>query len=178
MNRAPSRLLLGVSCCLRENDGAEPVHGVIDRYLRAPARHGDCDVVLVPALPGLTDWTAMAARLDGLLLTGSPSNVEPWRYGTPGEGPLGDGPFDPARDTTTLALAEAMLRAGKPVFGICRGFRNSTSPLAAPCACSQPMDRFPTMRPTGSASKPCSRPATRSRSTPMASWPARSARRR
>lgn len=123
MSGAPSRLLLGVSCCLRENDGAEPVHGVIDRYLRAPARHGDCDVVLVPALPGLTDWTAMAGRLDGLLLTGSPSNVEPWRYGTPGEGPLGNGPFDPARDTTTLALAEAMLRAGKPVFGICRGFQ-------------------------------------------------------
>lgn len=115
---APFRPLLGVSCCIRPG-GVEPVHGVIDRYLRAPARHGDCDVVLVPALPGLTDWGAMAARLDGLLLTGSPSNVEPWRYGAA----TGDGPFDPARDTTTLALADAMMRAGKPVFGICRGFQ-------------------------------------------------------
>lgn len=113
-----SRPLLGVSCCLR-GGGPEPVHGVIDRYLRAPAAHADADVVLVPALPGLTDWAALASRLDGLLLTGSPSNMEPWRYGAS----TGDGPFDPARDTTTLALGEAMLRAGKPVFGICRGFQ-------------------------------------------------------
>jgi putative glutamine amidotransferase len=87
--------------------------------LRAPAAHADADVVLVPALPGLTDWTSLASRLDGLLLTGSPSNMEPWRYGAS----TGDGPFDPARDTTTLALGQAMLRAGKPVFGICRGFQ-------------------------------------------------------
>ncbi|GHC95991.1 gamma-glutamyl-gamma-aminobutyrate hydrolase family protein [Novosphingobium pokkalii] len=113
-----SRPLLGVSCCLRPGD-AEPVHGVIDRYLRAPASHADADVVLVPALPGLTDWASLASRLDGLLLTGSPSNMEPWRYG----GSQGDGPFDPARDTATLALGDAMLRAGKPVFGICRGFQ-------------------------------------------------------
>jgi putative glutamine amidotransferase len=85
-----SRPLLGVSCCLRPGD-AEPVHGVIDRYLRAPASHADADVVLVPALPGLTDWASLADRLDGLLLTGSPSNMEPWRYG----GSQGDGPFDP-----------------------------------------------------------------------------------
>ena len=45
-----TRPLLGVSCCLRPG-GPEPVHGVIDRYLRAPAAHADCDVVLVPALP-------------------------------------------------------------------------------------------------------------------------------
>ncbi len=113
-----TRPLLGVSCCLRSG-GPEPVHGVIDRYLRAPAAHADCDVVLVPALSGLTDWAALAGRLDGLLLTGSPSNMEPWRYGAS----TGDGPFDPARDTTTLALGDAMLRAGKPVFGICRGFQ-------------------------------------------------------
>jgi len=112
------RPLLGVSCCLLTT-GPEPMHRVIDRYIRAPAAQGDCDVVLVPALPGLTDWAALAERLDGLLLTGSPSNVEPWRYGAS----TGDGPFDPARDTTTLALADAMLRAGKPVFGICRGFQ-------------------------------------------------------
>jgi len=113
-----TRPLLGVSCCLR-TAGTEPVHSVIDRYLRAPATHADCDVVLVPALPGLTDWAALASRLDGLMLTGSPSNMEPWRYGASS----GDGPFDPARDTTSLALGDAMLRAGKPVFGICRGFQ-------------------------------------------------------
>ena len=63
----------------------------------------------------------MAPRLDGLLLTGTPSNLDPKRYGE-----LVDdapGPFDPARDEMTARLIEAMLDLGKPVFGICRGFQ-------------------------------------------------------
>lgn len=115
---ARPRPLLGISCCIRQMDG-EPVHRVIDRYLRAPARHSGADVVLVPALGALTDTASLAARLDGLLLTGSTSNLEAARYG----GAPVDGPFDPARDATTLALARAMIDAGKPVFGICRGFQ-------------------------------------------------------
>ncbi|WP_226015866.1 gamma-glutamyl-gamma-aminobutyrate hydrolase family protein [Novosphingobium sp. FKTRR1] len=118
MNRSPARPLLGIVCCIRTFEG-EPIHRVIDRYLRAPARFSDVDVVLVPALGALTDHDGMAHRLDGLLLTGSTSNLEPARYG----GTQGDGPFDPQRDDTALGLAKAMIAAGKPVFGICRGFQ-------------------------------------------------------
>lgn len=112
------RRLLGVSCCRRTGE-REPVHGVIERYVAEAARWTGADTVLVPALGGLIDWGSLAARLDGLLLTGSPSNVEPQRYGAS----EGEGPFDLARDESNFALTAAMLAAGKPVFGICRGLQ-------------------------------------------------------
>lgn len=110
-----TRPLLGISCCLRP-DAVEPVHGVIDRYVQGAALTG-ADVLLVPAIPA--DWHSLAGHLDGLMLTGSPSNMAPDRYGAT----EGDGPFDPARDGTVLGLVEAMMTRGKPVFGICRGFQ-------------------------------------------------------
>jgi putative glutamine amidotransferase len=61
----------------------------------------------------------VAPRLDGLLLTGSPSNVEPGRYG---ETDPDAGPFDPARDAMTFALIDAMVELKRPVLGVCRGF--------------------------------------------------------
>lgn len=113
-----TRPLLGIMACYREFEG-ETIHRVIDRYLRAPALFSGADVVIVPALADLADQRNLAARLDGLLLTGSTSNVEPWRYGAQGQ----NGPFDPSRDETSLNLARVMLDAGRPVFGICRGFQ-------------------------------------------------------
>ncbi len=112
------RPLLGIASCLREFEN-EPIHRVVDRYLRAPARWSGVDVVVVPALGDLADQRNLAARLDGLLLTGSASNVEGWRYGVADS----HGPFDPMRDATTLSLARAMIDRGRPVFGICRGFQ-------------------------------------------------------
>ena len=117
-----ARPLLGIVCCTREFEG-ETIHRVIDRYLRAPARWSDVDVVLVPALGDLADRRNLVARLDGVLLTGSTSNLEAWRYGADG-GPMGGvGPFDRDRDETALDLARVAIDAGKPVFGICRGFQ-------------------------------------------------------
>ena len=113
-----SRPLLGIVSCTREFED-ETIHRVIDRYLRAPARWSGVDVVLIPALGLLADQRNLAARIDGLLLTGSTSNLEAWRYGANGD----HGPFDPDRDTTALTLAGATIDAGKPVFGICRGFQ-------------------------------------------------------
>ena len=112
------RPLLGIVACTREYED-ETIHRVIDRYLRAPALGAGVDVVLIPALGQLADMPNLAARIDGLLLTGSTSNVESWRYNGTGN----HGPFDRARDATSLTLAQAMLAAGKPVFGICRGFQ-------------------------------------------------------
>ncbi len=112
------RPLLGVSACFRRDD-REPVHGVVDRYIIAAAKFVDADVVIIPALADAALARSLAGQLDGLLLTGTPSNVEPSRYGSAG----GDGPFDPQRDETNLTLAEMMLTAEKPVFGICRGLQ-------------------------------------------------------
>ena len=75
--------------------------------------------VLVPrALPieSLGEWIE---RIDGLLLTGDSSNIEPWRYGTAVE--KGRGPYDTQRDALALALVVEARRRGIPLLGICRG---------------------------------------------------------
>lgn len=113
------RPVLGIICCNRKV-GSEGAQAVMDRYVDAAMRHADAAALLVPAMPGLMRADEVAGRLDGLLLTGSPSNVEPARYG---DTEAGAGPFDPARDAMMKALVDAMLALGRPVFGVCRGFQ-------------------------------------------------------
>ena len=113
-----TRPLLGIVACTRQFED-ETIHRVIERYLTAPLRWAGVDVVIVPALADLSDTANLAARLDGLLLTGSTSNMEPWRYGAG----TTEGPFDPPRDAIALDLAARMIDAARPVFGICRGFQ-------------------------------------------------------
>lgn len=112
------RPLLGVVACTRVFEG-EVIHRVIDRYLRAALHWTGADLVVIPALGNAAQARSLAQRLDGLLLTGSTSNVAPRRYGAT----HGHGPYDDARDETALDLAAAMRDEGRPVFGICRGFQ-------------------------------------------------------
>jgi putative glutamine amidotransferase len=111
---------LGIIACNRLV-GDQPAQAVMTRYLNSSLVYADASGLLIPALPELVDATEIAPRLDGLLLTGTPSNVEPARYGAIVEEP--PGPFDPDRDEMTSRLIEAMLEIGRPVFGICRGFQ-------------------------------------------------------
>jgi putative glutamine amidotransferase len=115
-----SRPVLGVACCTR-TVGIEPAQAVMNRYVVAAMKFADCAALLAPALPDLMSAREVAPRLDGLLLTGSPSNLEPHRYGEVIED--APGPFDPSRDEMTLSLAKAMMDLGKPVFGVCRGLQ-------------------------------------------------------
>jgi putative glutamine amidotransferase len=114
------RPVLGIICCTR-TVGVEPAQAVMNRYLMSSLTFADAAGLLVPSLPELMHAREVAPRIDGLLLTGTPSNVEPARYGDPVE--ESEGPFDPARDEMTLRLVEAMIEQKKPVFGICRGFQ-------------------------------------------------------
>ena len=115
-----ARPVLGVACCTR-TVGVEPAQAVMNRYVVAAMKFADSAALLVPALPDLMSAEEVAPRLDGLLLTGSPSNLEPHRYGEATRD--APGPFDPARDEMTLNLAKAMMDLGKPVFGVCRGLQ-------------------------------------------------------
>jgi putative glutamine amidotransferase len=115
------RPVLGVICCTR-TVGVEPAQAVMNRYVAAAMTYGDVAALLIPALPELMTAREVAPRLDGLLLTGSPSNVAPDRYGQ-GDAPDAEGPFDFGRDAMTAGLIEAMLELGRPVFGVCRGLQ-------------------------------------------------------
>lgn len=100
--------------------GSHWFHCVGEKYVLAVAQAAEAVPVLVPALGEgyRQDWLD---SFDGLLLTGSISNVEPHRYRGPDAeaGTL----HDPERDATTLPLIDGAIRAGLPVFGICRGFQ-------------------------------------------------------
>lgn len=113
-----ARPVLGIIACQR-TVGTEPAQAVIERYIRPTMRYADVAALIVPSLPDLMSASEVTGRLDGILLTGSPSNLETSRYGELG----GDGPFDPGRDEIALTMVDRMTSAGKPVFGICRGFQ-------------------------------------------------------
>lgn len=113
-----ARPVLGIIACKRKV-GGEPAQAVIERYIRPTMEYADVAALIIPSLPDLMSASEVASRLDGVLLTGSPSNVEPHRYADEG----GDGPFDPGRDAIALAMVDRMTSLGKPVFGICRGFQ-------------------------------------------------------
>jgi len=101
--------------------GPHPFHAVGEKYIRAVAEAAGALPLLIPALPDLIDSEEVLERVDGILFTGSPSNVEPHHYaGAPSvPGTL----HDPHRDATTLPLIPRAVRAGVPVFGVCRGFQ-------------------------------------------------------
>jgi putative glutamine amidotransferase len=112
------RPVLGIIACQRRV-GSEPAQTVIERYIRPTMQYADVAALIVPSLPDLMGVAEVAHLLDGMLLTGSPSNVEPQRYGEE----AGEGPFDPGRDEIAMGLIDAMTARGRPVFGICRGFQ-------------------------------------------------------
>jgi putative glutamine amidotransferase len=116
------RPVLGITCCTR-GIGTEQAQVVIDRYVVAAMRHADAAALLIPALPDLMRADEVASRLDGLLLTGSPSNIDPARYGDAKGARNAEGPFDRGRDAMTASLVAAMIALGRPVFGVCRGFQ-------------------------------------------------------
>ena len=115
-----ARPVAGIICCTR-TVGVEPAQAVMNRYVASAMRYADAAALLVPSMPELMKASEVAARLDGLMLTGSPSNLDPALYGQ--DVPDAPGPFDAGRDTMTRDLIQAMLDLGRPVFGVCRGFQ-------------------------------------------------------
>ncbi len=110
--------VIGIMACNR-TVGVENAHAVMERYVRAAVNYGDCHALLIPPIIEGFASGEITRRLDGLMLTGSPSNVQSTLYGQEG----GEGPFDEGRDAVSMAMIECMLTLGKPVFGICRGFQ-------------------------------------------------------
>lgn len=117
---APARPLIGIPAD-RRMVGHHPFHMVGEKYARAVLEAAGAAPLLIPSLAEELRFEELLERLDGLLFTGSPSNVEPRHYDGP---PSAPGTLhDPARDATTLPLIRHAVEAGLPVFGICRGFQ-------------------------------------------------------
>jgi putative glutamine amidotransferase len=117
---------VGISSCLKSNGRGGWMHTVGDKYVQAAIRAVGALPILIPAFgPEFGDNATTEAldrlldTLDGVILTGSPSNVEPHHY----EGdPSRDGTaHDTARDATTLPLIRHSIDHGVPLIAICRG---------------------------------------------------------
>ena len=112
--------LIGIPACLRAVNERN-FHRVAEKYPNAIIEAAGCLPILIPAIGSKVDLCALLDKLDGLLLTGSPSNVHPSHYGAEPSHP--EILHDPARDATTLPLIREAVRRDVPILAICRGIQ-------------------------------------------------------
>lgn len=101
--------------------GAHPFHAVGEKYILAVAEAAGALPLIVPAISNYIDIDALLEIADGVLMTGSVSNLHPSHFGQAVHDETL--PLDPARDALTLNLIQAAIKAGKPLLAICRGFQ-------------------------------------------------------
>ena len=112
--------LVAIPTCFREIN-ERVMYTAVVRYPHAVVDAAGCLPMLIPAIGDKLDLDALFDTIDGLLLTGSPSNVEPYHYNGP---PSREGTLhDPDRDATTLPLIREAVRRDLPVLAICRGIQ-------------------------------------------------------
>jgi len=124
-----SRPRIGVPVDVKTIDN-DPSHSAGEKYLAAVAHAAGCIPLMLPAL--LATGVEMATLaddisaedlldgLDGLFLTGSPSNMQPHQYNSAAPHV---GTADPQRDHTNLALLKAAIARDMPVLTVCRGYQ-------------------------------------------------------
>jgi putative glutamine amidotransferase len=112
--------VVGIPCDYRVL-GPHPSHVAGDKYARAVRESTGAVVLLIPSLSTPVPPGEILATVDGLLFTGSPSNVAPHHYSGMA---ARDGVLqDENRDATTLPLLRAAIEAAVPTLCLCRGFQ-------------------------------------------------------
>lgn len=114
------RPIIGIPCDVKRI-GLLPFHAVAEKYAEAVSGGVGGVPLLIPALGSRSHVREILDTFDGILLTGSLSNIEPHHYGGAPSRP--GSPHDPQRDATTLPLIDLLLQEGIPLLGICRGFQ-------------------------------------------------------
>jgi putative glutamine amidotransferase len=107
-------------------------HAAPEQYLEAAIYASGVLPVLVPSFGERLDLDALLAAVDGVMVTGSKSNVHPSLYGR--EATEADGPYDPGRDATTLPLIRKAVARGVPLLAICRGIQEMNVALGGTLA--------------------------------------------
>jgi putative glutamine amidotransferase len=120
MTRKSKTPIVGIPCDHRML-GAHPFHAVGEKYILAVHEGAQAVPLLIPVLQNPIEQEELLGTLDGVLLTGSPSNVAPKLYDGP---PPREGvPQDERRDATTLPLIRRVAERGIPMLAVCRGFQ-------------------------------------------------------
>ena len=120
MSSSQHKPLVWLPACHRNLDLSDPGGYTVlaDRYAAAVTALG-LQPILFP-MATAADVAGLLPLVDGVLLTGSPSNVEATRFGAAA---LPTDLLDPRRDALTMALVPAALDAATPLFGVCRGLQ-------------------------------------------------------
>jgi len=113
--------LVGIPASVRRLEFSMPFHGTAYQYLRAVREEVGATVLTIPGLPDIGNALEVLDRVDGLLLTGSFSNIHPSAYREAVTS--AEGFYDQERDAVTLPLIRAALERRVPIFGICRGLQ-------------------------------------------------------
>ena len=88
-------------------DGLHRVHQAGEKYLASLVHGANAIPVIIPSLPVALNSQEILAQLDGLLVTGGYSNIEPWRYvgaAAGADAAKENTQEDAQRDNTTLQL--------------------------------------------------------------------------
>lgn len=120
----PAKPVVLVPACNRML-GEHPFHVAGKKYIDG-VRLAGCQPLVVPTAED-DEIDALLDLADGVLLTGSPSNVHPVHFG---EAVLDETlPLDTARDAWTLKLIPRALERGVPLMAICRGAQETNVAL-------------------------------------------------
>jgi putative glutamine amidotransferase len=112
--------IIGVPADRRVID-PHPFHMVGEKYLKAVIEAAEAVPLVIPVLADDLAIDELVDQVDGVLLTGSPSDIEPHHYGSESDDP--GALRDPHRDALTLPIARHALETGVPLFAVCRGFQ-------------------------------------------------------
>lgn len=106
------------------------------RYIEALDRHASVECVILPTIDGDLPWDTavqrfreVMRRLDGLVLTGDESNLDPGIFNEPQrvwqrrEEDVIPGERDRPRDRLSSAALSVAIELDMPILGICRGFQ-------------------------------------------------------
>ena len=120
MAKLKHKPLVWLPACHRHLDLNDPggYSVLADRYAAAVTAFG-LQPVLFPVAE-VEDVPCLLPLVDGVLLTGSPSNVEATHFGATA---LATDLLDPRRDKLTMRLVRESLERGVPLFGVCRGLQ-------------------------------------------------------
>ena len=117
---AGRRAVVGISACSKQLD-PHPFYIVGEKYVNAVVKGADATPLLIPPLGASLDLDRVLESVDGILLTGSPTNLEPHHYGAKSDHSVP--PHDPERDATTLPLIKRAVERAVPLLAICRGYQ-------------------------------------------------------
>ena len=119
----PVPMVLVTSC--NQMMGEHPFHIAGRKYVDAVRLAGALPLIAPPFAP--SELESLLDLADGVLLTGSPSNVHPSAFGEALHDP--SLPLDPERDAWTLKLIPMALARGIPLLAICRGTQETNVAL-------------------------------------------------